>query len=376
MLTTGIRTPVGIKIFGPDLKEIEAIGARIEDILRGVPGTRSVFAERAAGGYFVDFDIDRAALARVGLSVGAVQDVIMSAVGGENVTTTVEGRARFPVNVRYPRGLRENLDQLGAVLVMTPSGAQIPLRQVATIKTVAGPSMIRNENGLVAGYVYVDINTDDVGGYVEHARAAVAARMPTLPGGYSLEWSGQYENMLRVRERLKVVVPITLVLIFFLLYMNTRSAFKAGLVMLAVPFSVVGAVWLMYALDYNVSIAAWVGMIALMGLDAETGVFMLLFLDLSYDEAKREGRLRTLAELKEAIVHGAVKRVRPKMMTVMAAMMGLMPIMWSIGTGADVMKRVAAPMVGGLATSFLLELLVYPAVYLLWKKRQLARERV
>jgi Cu(I)/Ag(I) efflux system membrane protein CusA/SilA len=373
MLTTGVRTPVGIKIFGADLKEIEAIGTRLEEIMRGVPGTRSVFAERAAGGYFVDFDLNREALARVGLSVGDVQDVIMSAVGGENVTTTVEGRARFPVSVRYPRGLRENLDQLGQVLVMTPSGAQVPLAQLATIRTVAGPSMIRNENGMVAGYVFVDMTDSDVGGYVERARAAVAAQL-ALPDGYSLEWSGQYENMIRVRERLKVVVPITLLLIFFLLYMNTKSAFKAGIVMLAVPFSVVGAVWLMYVLGYNVSIAAWVGMIALMGLDAETGVFMLLFLDLSYDEAKREGRLRTLAELKDAIIHGAVKRVRPKMMTVMAAMMGLMPIMWSVGTGADVMKRVAAPMVGGLGTSFLLELLVYPAIYLLWKKREIGRE--
>jgi Cu(I)/Ag(I) efflux system membrane protein CusA/SilA len=371
MLTTGVRTPVGVKVFGPDLKEIEAIGSRLEEILRGVPGTRSVFAERAAGGYFVDFDIDRASIARVGLSVGAVQDVVMSAVGGENVTTTVEGRARFPVNVRYPRGLRENLDQLGEVLVMTPSGAQVPLRQLAVIRTVAGPSMIRNENGLMAGYVFVDTTTRDIGGYVEHARAAVAAQLPTLPSGYSLEWSGQYENMLRVRERLKVVVPITLALIFFLLYLNTKSAFKAGLVMLAVPFSVVGAVWLMYGLGYNVSIAAWVGMIALMGLDAETGVFMLLFLDLSHDEAKRKGRLGTAGELKDAIVHGAVKRVRPKLMTVMAAMMGLMPIMWSMGTGADVMKRVAAPMVGGLATSFLMELLVYPAIYLIWKRRAL-----
>ncbi|HOG29661.1 MAG TPA: efflux RND transporter permease subunit, partial [Vicinamibacterales bacterium] len=374
MLTTGVRTPVGIKIFGPDLRQIESIGTRLEEIMRGVPGTRSVFAERAAGGYFADIDVDREALARVGLSVGDVQDVIMSAIGGENVTTTVEGRARFPVNVRYPRGLREDLDGLGRVLVMTPSGAQVPLRQLATIRTSAGPSMIRNENGLVAGYVYVDISTSDVGGYVEHARAAVEAQMPTLPGGYSLEWSGQYENMLRVRERLKVVVPITIFLIFFLLYLNTKSAFKAGVVMLAVPFSVVGAVWLMYALGYNVSIAAWVGMIALMGLDAETGVFMLLFLDLSYDEARREGRLRTLAELKEAIIHGAVKRVRPKMMTVTAAMTGLMPIMWSTGAGADVMKRVAAPMVGGLATSFLMELLVYPTIYLLWKRRELRRE--
>jgi Cu(I)/Ag(I) efflux system membrane protein CusA/SilA len=253
---------------------------------------------------------------------------------------------------------------------MTPAGAQIPLSQVADVSTRVGPSMIRNENGLLAGYVFVDMTGSDIGGYVERAKAAVA-RGVTLPPGYSLEWSGQYENMLRVRERLKVVVPITIFLIFFLLYMNTGSAFKAGVVMLAVPFSVVGAVWLMYVLGYNVSIAAWVGMIALMGLDAETGVFMLLFLDLSHDEAKAGGRLRTLSDLHEAIIHGAVKRLRPKMMTVAAAMMGLMPIMWSMGTGADVMKRVAAPMVGGLATSFLMELLVYPAIYLLWKRREI-----
>ncbi len=370
MLTTGIRTPVGIKIYGADIKQIEAVGASLEQALRDVPGTRSVYAERVAGGYFVDFDLKRDELARYGLSVAAVQDVIMSAVGGENVTTTIEGRARFPVNVRYPRELRDDLDRLGRVLVMTPSGAQIPLSQVAEVRTVVGPSMIRNENGLLAGYVFVDMTGSDVGGYVERAKQAVAGL--TLPAGYSLEWSGQYENMLRVRERLKVVVPITLFLIFFLLYMNTQSAVKAGIVMLAVPFSVVGAVWLMYGLGYNVSIAAWVGMIALMGLDAETGVFMLLFLDLSYDEAKREGRLRSLADLNEAIVHGAVKRVRPKLMTVAAAMMGLMPIMWSMGTGADVMKRVAAPMVGGLVTSFLMELLVYPAIYLLWKRREIA----
>ena len=370
MLTTGVRTPVGIKIFGADLKQIEAIGSQLEEILRAVPGTRSVFAERAAGGYFVDLDLDRPALARFGLSVGAVQDVIMSAVGGENVTTTVEGRARYPVNVRYPRGLRDDVTRLGQVLVMTPSGAQVPLAQLARVRTVAGPAMIRNENGMMAGYVFVDMTDSDVGGYVERAREAVASRL-SLPSGYSIEWSGQYENMLRVRERLKIVVPITLFLIFFLLYMNTKSAFKASVVMLAVPFSVVGAVWLMYILGYNVSIAAWVGMIALMGLDAETGVFMLLFLDLSYDEAKRQNRLRTLVELKDAIIHGAVKRVRPKMMTVTAAMVGLMPIMWSLGSGADVMKRVAGPMVGGLATSFIMELLVYPAIYLLWKKREL-----
>ncbi len=374
MLTTGIRTPIGIKIFGPDLQEIEAVGERLEPILRGLPGTRSVYAERVAGGYFVDFELKRDALARYGLSVSAVQDVILSAVGGENVTTTIEGRARFPVNVRYPRELRDNVEQLSRVLVMTPSGAQIPLSQIADLRKVTGPSMIRNENGFLAGYVYVDTSVSDIGGYVDRAKAAVA-RGITLKPGYSLSWSGQYENMLRVRERLKVVVPITVLTIFFLLYMNTRSVVKAGIVMLAVPFSVVGAVWLMYGLGYNVSIAAWVGMIALMGLDAETGVFMLLFLDLSHAEAQAAGRLRSVADLREAIVHGAVKRVRPKMMTVSAAFMGLMPIMWSMGAGADVMKRVAAPMVGGLATSFLLELLVYPAVYLLWR-RQIPRRRL
>ncbi len=371
MLTTGVRTPVGIKVYGDDLGQIEAIGGRIESVLRDVPGTRSVFAERVAGGYFMDFELRREELARYGVTVAQVQDVIMSAVGGENVSTTIEGRARFPVNVRYPRELRDDLDALSRVLVMTPSGAQVPLGQLAELKMVTGPSMIRNENGLLCGYVFVDVAGRDVGGYVDQAKRAVAMGVPLEPG-YSLEWSGQYENMLRVRERLKLVVPVTLFLIFFLLYLNTRSGVKAGIVMLAVPFSVVGAVWLMWLLDYNVSIAAWVGMIALMGLDAETGVFMLLFLDLSYDEARAAGRLRTREDLHEAIVHGAVKRVRPKMMTVAAAMMGLMPIMWSTGTGADVMKRVAAPMVGGLATSFLLELLVYPAVYLLWKRRSVA----
>jgi Cu(I)/Ag(I) efflux system membrane protein CusA/SilA len=369
MLTTGVRTPIGVKIYGADLKEIEDVGRRLEAILRDLPGTRSVYAERAAGGYFVDFDLRREELARYGLSVAQAQDVILSAVGGENVTTTIEGRARFPVNVRYPRELRDDLDQLGRVLVMTPAGAQVPLSQLANIRMLAGPSMIRNENGLLAGYVYVDIVTSDIGGYVDRAKEAVGRGL-ALKQGYSLEWSGQYENMLRVRERLKVVVPITIFTIFFLLYMNTRSAAKAGIVMLAVPFSVVGAVWLMYALGYNVSIAAWVGMIALMGLDAETGVFMLLYLDLAYDERKRAGRLRTRADLDEAIVHGAVKRVRPKLMTVVAAFMGLLPIMWATGAGADVMKRIAAPMVGGLATSFALELLVYPVLYAFWRSRE------
>jgi Cu(I)/Ag(I) efflux system membrane protein CusA/SilA len=261
------------------------------------------------------------------------------------------------------------------VLVMTPSGAQIPLSQIADVRTVTGPSMLRNENGLLAGYVYVDIAGRDVGGFVEDAKRAVAQGV-VLPAGTSIEWSGQYENMVRVRERLKIVLPITLFLIVFLLYMNTRSLPKTAIVALAVPFSAVGAIWLLFLLGYNVSIAVWVGLIALMGLDAETGVFMLLFLDLSYEDARRDGRLNSEEDLREAVVHGAVKRVRPKLMTVAAATAGLLPILWSTGTGSDVMKRIAAPMVGGLATSFILELLVYPPIYLLWRRRSQAREHV
>ncbi len=366
MLTTGVRTPMGIKVFGADLGEIEKIGGKLEALLKELPGTRSVFAERVAGGYFVDFNLKRDQLARYGLSVADAQNIIMSAIGGESITTTIEGRARYSVNVRYPRELRDNLERLSQVLVPTPMGAQIPIAQIAEIRRTTGPSMIRDENGMLAGYVFVDMSSSDIGGYVEKAKELVRQKLQ-LPPGYSLVWSGQYENMLRVRERLKIVIPVTLVLIFALLYMNTKSVFKASVVMMAVPFSLIGAVWLMYALGYNISIAAWVGMIALMGLDAETGVFMLLFLDLSYEEAKRQGILKDKGELVEAIIHGAVKRIRPKAMTVMAAFMGLMPIMWSIKTGADMMKRVAAPMVGGLATSFLLELLVYPAIYFLWK---------
>jgi copper/silver efflux system protein len=368
MLSTGVRTPIGIKVLGPDLLEIAKIGARLETLLRNMPGTRSVFAERVAGGYFLDFDLRRDQLARYGLTVADAQNIVMSAIGGENITTTVEGRARYPVNIRYPRELRDNVDRLREVLVPTPSGAQIPIAQIADIKKVTGPSMLRDENGMLAGYVFVDLSSSDIGGYVEKAKEIVRQGLQ-VPTGYSLVWSGQYENMLRVRERLKIVIPVTLVLIFALLYMNTKSAMKASIVMLAVPFSLIGAVWLMYALGYNISIAAWVGMIALMGLDAETGVFMLLFLDLSYEEARRKGQLRDKGELIEAIIHGAVKRVRPKAMTVMAAFMGLMPIMWSAAIGADMMKRVAAPMVGGLATSFALELLVYPSIYYLWKWR-------
>ena len=370
MLTTGVRTPVGIKVYGSDLAEIQRIGERLEQVMKDIPGTRSVFAERVTGGYFVDIVPRRDQLARYGLTIEKLQDVIMSAIGGENITTTIEGRERYSVNLRYPRELREDLDRLGRVLVPTGTGAQVPIAQLADVRMLEGPAMLRDENGFLAGYVYVDIAGRDVGGYVEEAKKAVASKVSLKPG-YVLQWSGQYENMIRVRERLKMVIPVTLALIFVLLYMNTRSAFKASLVMLAVPFSAIGAIWLFYLLGYNVSIAAWVGMIALMGLDAETGVFMLLFLDLSHDDAKKRGVLRNLAELDEAIVHGAVKRVRPKMMTVAAAFMGLLPIMWSTSAGADVMKRIAAPMIGGLVTSFILELLVYPAVYKLWKRREL-----
>ncbi|MCR4308902.1 MAG: CusA/CzcA family heavy metal efflux RND transporter [Deltaproteobacteria bacterium] len=370
MLTTGVRTPVGIKVYGSDLAEIQRIGEHLEHVMKDIPGTRSVFAERVTGGYFVDIEPKRDQLARYGLTIEKLQDVIMSAIGGENITTTIEGRERYSVNLRYPRELREDLDRLGRVLVPTGMGAQVPIAQLADVKMLQGPAMIRDENGFLAGYVYVDIAGRDVGGYVEEAKKVVASKVSLKPG-YVLQWSGQYENMIRVRERLKLVIPVTLALIFILLYMNTRSAFKASVVMLAVPFSAIGAIWLFYLLGYNVSIAAWVGMIALMGLDAETGVFMMLFLDLSYDDAKKRGLLRNLGELDEAIIHGAVKRVRPKMMTVAAAFMGLLPIMWSTSAGADVMKRIAAPMIGGLVTSFILELLVYPAIYKLWKRREL-----
>ncbi|HOX26901.1 MAG TPA: CusA/CzcA family heavy metal efflux RND transporter [Candidatus Krumholzibacteria bacterium] len=373
MLTTGVRTPVGVKIFGPDLAELERLGTEMESLLVGVEGTRSVFAERAAGGYFVDIVPRRDELARHGLVIADLQEVVMTAIGGENLGAVIDGRARYPVNVRYPRELRDDLEQLGRVLVDTPSGAAVPLAQVADLAIVSGPAMLRDENGFLASYVFVDVAGRDIGGYVAEAKRLVREQV-ALPAGYTVQWSGQYENMLRVQERLRLVVPATLVLIFLLLLANTRSSFKALVILLSVPFSAVGAIWLLHLLDYNVSIAVWVGVIALLGLDAETAVFMLLFLDLAYDSARREGRLRNVAELDAAILHGAVKRARPKLMTVTATFMGLLPIMWSTSAGADVMKRIAAPMIGGLATSFLLELLVYPAIYKLWKLRELRRE--
>jgi Cu(I)/Ag(I) efflux system membrane protein CusA/SilA len=374
MLSTGIRTPVGIKISGADLDVIERVAKETEAALRAVPGTRSVYAERVAGGTFLDFVLKREQLARYGLSVDDANMMVMTAVGGDNQSVTVEGRERYGINVRYARDYREDLEALRRVLLPLPNGqGQIPMQQIADVGLTYGPAMIRDENGLLTGYVYVDFDTAkvDVGTYVERAKAAVG-RAVVLPTGYGMTWSGQWENMERVKERLKLVVPLTLLLIFALLYLSTRSAFKAAVVLLAVPLSAIGAVWLLSALSFNVSIAVWVGLIALMGLDAETGVFMLLFLDLAYDEARRRGRMRNEADLTEAIIHGAVRRVRPKAMTVFAALLGLLPIMWSTGTGADVMKRIAAPMVGGLVTSFVLGLLVYPAVYFLWRRRELA----
>ncbi|MEO8382560.1 MAG: CusA/CzcA family heavy metal efflux RND transporter [Acidobacteriota bacterium] len=372
MLTTGIRTPVGVKIFGADLVEIEKIGQHLEGILQKIPGTRSVFGERVAGGYFVDFDLNREQIARYGLTIDDVQQVIMTAIGGDNVSTTVEGRERYPINIRYPREMRDDVDKLSRTLVSTMSGAQIPLGQLATIKLVEGPSMIRDEDGHLAGYVYVDIDSEkrDIGGYVEEAKKVVASQLQLEPG-YLLAWSGQYESMARVKEKMKVVIPLTLFVIFMLIFLNTKSFPKTAIVLMAVPFSAVGAIWLLYALGYNMSIAVWVGLIALLGLDAETGIFMLMYLDLSHDERVAAGTLNTHADLNEAILHGAVQRVRPKVMTVACAFFGLVPIMWSTGAGADVMKRIAAPMIGGLFTSFLMELLVYPAIYLLWRERDL-----
>jgi Cu(I)/Ag(I) efflux system membrane protein CusA/SilA len=367
MLTTGIRTAVGLKITGPDLKTIDAIGARVEAVLPGVRGTRSVFAERSTGGYFLDIDWKREELARYGLSIDDAQSIVQNAIGGENVTTTVEGRERYPVNVRYMPDFRSEIGDLGRLSVPASDGQrQVPLAQLATITTAAGPAMVRNEDGLLTGYVYVDVGDRDISGYVEDARRALAGGLE-LPPGSAIAWSGQYEEMIRVRERLLVVVPVTLLLIVLLLYLNTRSMVRTSIVLLAVPFSAIGAFWFLYLLGYNMSVGVWVGLIALLGVDAETGVFMLLYLDLAYERAKREGRLRSVSELREAIMEGAVRRLRPKFMTMATMTAGLVPIMLSTGAGSDVMKRIAAPLLGGIVTSFLLELLIYPPLFQLWK---------
>lgn len=367
MLSTGLRTPLGLKVSGADLDTIEEIGARIESVLSPIKGTRNVFAERTGSGFFIDFKWDRVALSRYGLSLEEAQAVVQRAIGGENVTTTVEGRERYAVNVRYNRDYRSDLGALERVLVSVSGGKkQIPISQLARISLTEEPSMIRDENGLLTGYVYLDVSDRDQSSYIEEAGRLLREKIK-LPSGYAISWSGQYEAMQRVKERLIWVIPLTLILILFLLFLNTRSMTKTLIILLAVPFSAIGAFWLLYLLGYNMSIGVWVGLIALLGVDAETGVFMLLYLDLAYEQAKKEGRLRNLNDLQEAIRFGAVKRLRPKFMTTATMFFGLVPIMWSIGTSADVMKRIAAPMVGGIFTSFLLELLVYPAVYQIWK---------
>jgi Cu(I)/Ag(I) efflux system membrane protein CusA/SilA len=384
MLATGIRTPVGIKILGPRIEELERIGLEIEKKVKEVPGTRSVYAERVTNGYFLDVVINRQEAARYGLNVEDIQEVVQTAIGGMNVTTTVEGRERYSVNIRYPRELRDSLDRLNRVLIPIPeagpsagggmgagggrSKGQVPLGQVAEIRTVKGPTAIKSEEGQLTAYVYVDFSGRDVGGYVDEAKKKVASLK--IPDGYRLVWSGEYEYLVKTEERLKLVIPLTLLIIFVLIFLNTRSVTKTMIVLLAVPFSLVGSFWLLYFLNYNLSIAVWVGIIALAGLDAETGVVMLLYLELAYEKWKKEGRLTGLPALKEAILYGAVKRIRPKIMTVSVILAGLVPILFSHGAGSDVMKRIAAPMVGGVVTSLILELVLYPTIYLIWKGRE------
>jgi len=372
MLSTGIRAPLGIKVFGDDLAEIEHAAIAIEQVVAQIPGTRSAFADRSTGGFYADIQTDRLAAARYGLTVDDVNDVVMTAIGGMRVTETVEGRERYPVSVRYARDFRESPASLREVLVTTPTGAQVPLGQLAEMSFTTGAPMIRSEDAKLVGYVFIDPGDRPIASYVEEAREVVR-REVELPAGVRLEWAGQFTYYERAKARLLVVVPVTLVLIALLLYLNTRSAIEVGIILLAVPFSLIGAVWLLWLLDFHLSVAVWVGIIALAGLDAETGVVMLLYLTLARQRFLGAGRLRSFADLTEAIVEGAARRIRPKLMTVLVLLMGLMPLMWSSGTGADVMKRIAAPMVGGIVTSLILELTVYPAIFAIWRGRSLDR---
>ncbi len=371
MLATGVRSPLGIEVFGDDLEAIEHAAIDIERVVKGIPGTRSAFAERSTGGFYIDFEVNREEAARHGLSVQDVNMVVASAIGGENVAEAIEGRERYPINVRYAREYRDDPELLGRVVVATPLGEHIPLSQVSTMKTVLGPPMIRSEGGKLVGFVFVDTDRA-IADYVAEAKRLVA-RDVKLPARTRVAWVGQFKYFERAKARLTWVIPLTLGIVMLLLYFNTKSVIETAIVMLAVPFSLVGAIWLLYLLHYNLSIAVWVGIIALAGLDAETGVVMLLYLTLAHDRWSREGRLVTRGDLREVIVEGAAKRLRPKLMTVATMILGLVPVLWSTGSGADVMKRIVAPMVGGLVTSFLLELTVYPAIFAIWKGRQLAR---
>ncbi|MGX8785316.1 efflux RND transporter permease subunit [Legionella pneumophila] len=366
MLTTGIRTAVGIKVFGPDIKKIEAIGKEIEMVAKEVPGTSTVYAERVAGGYFLDFDIHRDELARYGLTIMDVNRIIESAVGGENIATTIEGRERYPVNVRYLRELRDDPDKINRILVKTPSGAEIPIAQLVTLTFRSGPAMVRDENAMLAGYVFIDISGRDIGSYVEELKQVVKAKV-TLPPGYTLAWSGQYEFMQRVYERLKIFVPLTLAIIFILFYFTFRTITETLMVMLGVPFALLGGFLLLLLLGYNMSIAVWVGMIALAGVAAETSAVMLAYLDSDYNEQKEKGLLKTLPDLIQTVQQCAVSRIRPMAMAGLANILGLLPVMWATGIGADVMKRLAAPMVGGVFSALLLTLIVIPVVYVMWR---------
>jgi len=372
MLSTGIKTPVGVKVMGPDLSVLSSLGQEIAAVLRTVEGTQTAFPDKAVGGNFLDYRVKREEAARYGLTVGDIQDVIMSAIGGMNVTQTVEGLERYPVNVRYSRELRDNLTALERVLIPTPSGAQIPLSYVTETEIVKGPPVVKSENARRTSWIYVDIRDIDVGTYVNNAREVIDEQV-RLPDGYSIVWSGQYEYMERAKRRLGIVVPLTLVIIFLLLYFNFKNIQECLIVMLSLPFSLIGGIWIIYLLDYNLSVAVGVGFIALAGVAAETGVIMLLYLDHAYSDRLMRGTMRTMSDLKEAIMAGAVDRVRPKMMTVIAIMAGLLPIMWGYGTGSDVMKRIAAPMVGGMITSTVLTLVVIPVIYYLWRRRQVIR---
>jgi Cu(I)/Ag(I) efflux system membrane protein CusA/SilA len=385
MLSTGIRTPLGLKIFGPNIEEIESLGIALEKLLKDVPHTRSVYAERVNTGYFLDIAVKREEAARYNLTVDDVNEIVQSSIGGLNVTTTIEGRGRFPVNVRYARELRGDVETLKRVLVpvvltgsqpdlpfvTAPGTAHVPLRQLADIRMVKGPTQIKSEAGMLTAYVYIDHATGDAGTYIKEAKKRLTALK--IPNGYRIEWSGEYQNMEKTRQHLKTVIPLTILFIILIIHFSTRSFVKTGIVLLAVPFSLVGSFWFLYLLGYNISTAVWVGIIALAGLDAETGVVMLLFLDLSYNRWKAEGRLKTISDLKDAVMHGAVKRLRPKLMTV-ATDIGLVFVLFDTGIGSEVMKRIAAPIIGGLVTSTILELLIYPVIYMIWRKRQLQRE--
>lgn len=366
MLTTGIRTPVGIKVFGPDLKQVEQIGEHLEMVLKDVPGTRSVYAERVSGGYFLDFDINREQVARYGLRLMDVGKIIEIAIGGENIATTIEGRERYPINIRYLRELRDDPEKLKRVFVDTPTGAQVPLAQLATLRFVHGPPMIRDENGLLAGYVFLDMAGRDVGGYVEDLKRVVAEKV-VLPAGYTIVWSGQYEFMERVKERLTLVVPLTLIFIFVTFYFAFRSVAQTCMVMVGVPLSLVGAVWYLSILGYNMSIAVWVGLITVVGTAAETSAVMLAYLDEACARRKAAGGLTSLQDVIETVQFGAVERIRPMMMIGLVDVIGLIPVMWATGTGADVMKRIAAPQVGGVFSAMLLTLFVLPPVYVMWR---------